>query len=88
MIEISRYENLAVPAYALPYLVNGDASGLEEGEQKKIDNWYAQFKEEAEAAAGGGDVIFSAGDSEDYFSSSPEFGPAGSVVDCTILIVK
>jgi hypothetical protein len=28
-----------VGAWALPYLVNGDASGLEDGEQKQIDIW-------------------------------------------------
>jgi hypothetical protein len=28
-----------VGAWALPYLVNGDASGLEDGEQEQIDEW-------------------------------------------------
>jgi hypothetical protein len=29
----------SVGAWALPYLVNGDASGLEDGEQEQIDEW-------------------------------------------------
>jgi len=28
-----------VGAWALPYLVNGDASGLEDAEQEQIDEW-------------------------------------------------
>lgn len=28
-----------VGAWALPYLVNGDDSGLEDGEQEQIDEW-------------------------------------------------
>ena len=29
----------SVGAWALPYLVNGDSSGLEDGEQEQIDEW-------------------------------------------------
>lgn len=28
-----------IGAWALPYLVNGDASGLEDGEQQTLDDW-------------------------------------------------
>ena len=30
-----------LPVYWASYLINGDASGLEDGEQKKIDRWLA-----------------------------------------------
>ena len=81
----SEYTDLRIPDYALPYLVNGDASGLEESDVKAVDAYMAQYYDEARAI--GGHVIFSAGDGEASFTWYPEFGLACDCVDCTILVV-
>ena len=87
METISKHEGLAVPSYALSYLVNADDSGLENNDRDNIDTWYQQFLNEAKAA--GGSVIFGVeGSGESYFTWSPEFGLACDVTDCTILICK
>ena len=86
MVTISEYTELKVPSYALSYLVNADASGLEDEDIKATDNYMRQYYEEAEKA--GGHVIFSPSDEEPYFTHTPEFGLPCDVVDCTVLIVK
>jgi hypothetical protein len=76
MTTLEAYDELRVPCYALPYLVNGDSSGLEPEDIAQGLN--AQ-------------VIFSVGgldSNESYFTNSPEFGLACDVEDCTILIVE
>jgi len=86
MRTIERYNNLRVPSWALCYLVNGDASGLEESDIKAVDKWYQQFIDQADEIKGG-HVIFSPGDNEEYFTRSPEFGLDCSCIDSTVLIV-
>ena len=87
MKTISEYKDMRVPTYALSYLVNGDASGLEDNDQTNIDKWFEQFATEAKNC--GGQVIFSTPDNgEPYFSHCPEFGLACDVEDCTVLICK
>ncbi len=86
MQTISEYNKLAVPDYALPYLVNADNSGINDSETQTIDAWMQRFYDEAKQV--GGHVIFSAGDGEGSFTHRPEFGLACNCVDCTILIVK
>ena len=67
-----------VPSWALPYLVNGDASGLEESEIKMIDAWRELSHYE----------IISPRDEAEYFSSVPAFGLACDVLDCDCLVRK
>lgn len=74
-----------VPSYALSYLVNGDASGLEDEEQKAIDEWYGHYQEIADRR--GGHVIIDPGDEEEEFTRYPAFGLACSTVPTTILIL-
>jgi hypothetical protein len=71
MKEIKRY-GVEMPDYSLSYLVNGDASGLEDEDVKNID----------------GQVIFDTIEEEGHFTHSPEFGLACHCVDSVILIVK
>lgn len=86
MKTLETYDNLQVPGYALPYLVNGDDSGLDPEDVKIIDKWYREFTTTARLKRG--QVIFSVDSDEGYFSNLPEFGLPCDVYDCTILIVK
>lgn len=86
MMTISEYTELAVPDYALSYLVNGDSSGIDDDDKKTIDEWYQQFIDEAQAVSG--HIIFDASSEDSYFTWDPEFGLACECCNCTILIVK
>jgi hypothetical protein len=86
MKTVSEYTELKIPAYALSYLVNADASGLEEGDIIATNIYMQQYYKEAEKV--GGHVIFSPSDQEPHFTHTPEYGLPCDVVDCTVLIVK
>jgi hypothetical protein len=67
----------AVPTYALSYLVNGDASGLGEGETETIDTWLAECRENLLASHPGATIDLVTRDgAEGSFTSSPAFGLA------------
>lgn len=83
---LSKYTELPIPTWALSYLVNGDASGIDDKEQKQADNYMDQFYREAKEKHG--HVIFSCGDGEGSFTHYPEFGLACDCIDCTVLIVN
>lgn len=59
-----------VPAYALPYLINADASGLDDEEIAAIDEWYAGL--EVEGLSFTLDCVDS--QAAPYFSNCPAFG--------------
>jgi hypothetical protein len=86
MKTVAEYTKLKIPSYALSYLVNDDASGLEEKDIAATDAYMQQYYEEAKKA--GGHVIFSPSDQEPYFTHTPEYGLPCDVVECTVLIVK
>lgn len=66
-----------LPAYWASYLINGDASGLDDGEQAVIDAWLAKE---------GYPNIVSCGD-ESYFSRYNDAGTlAGDVMEYTALV--
>jgi hypothetical protein len=90
MKTISEYTELAIPAYALPYLVNGDASGLESDDKRIIGEYMRQYYDEATRV--NGSVVFSVdsdenGSSDEYFTWYPEFGLASECEQCTILVL-
>jgi hypothetical protein len=85
MKTVAEYTELKIPSYALSYLVNADASGLDDKDIAATDNYMLQYYKEAVKA--GGHVIFSPSDQEPYFAHSPEYGLPCDVVDCTVLIV-
>jgi hypothetical protein len=67
----------AVPTYALSYIVNGDASGLGEGETETIDTWLAECRENLLASHPGATIDLVTRDGvEGSFTSSPAFGLA------------
>lgn len=70
-----------IPTYALPYLVNGDASNLTEDEIKQIDEICRE--QGIELVVPIGDSV--EGGTEPYFSSTPLFGKPTEVEDCIII---
>jgi hypothetical protein len=83
MKTIEDYE-VRIPDYALSYLVNNDASGLEAGEQIMIDNFMQYFYDRAKELKGY--VIFDTTEDEGSFVHFPAFGLACNAVKCVILI--
>lgn len=86
MKTIAEYNGLKVPSYALPYLVNGDDSGITPEDKHNIDLWYKDYEGRLQE---GESLIFAVEDNEQeqYFTWNPEFGLPCDVVDCTILIL-
>lgn len=70
-----------IPTYALPYLVNGDASNLTEDEIKQIDEICR--KQGIELVVPISDSV--EGGTEPYFSCTPLFGKPTEVEDCIII---
>ncbi len=71
-----------IPTYALPYLVNGDATGLTDEDIETIDKAVSRngieivvpIAEDVEAGP------------QPYFSSSPMFGLPAEVEDCIVIM--
>jgi len=74
-----------VPNWALSYIVNGDASGLESDETAMVDEWMAFFSEKAKEL--GGNVVYSTTDESDDFCSTPAFGLACDTTKTDVLIL-
>ena len=73
-----------IPTYALPYLVNGDATGLTDEDIKIIDK--AVSKSGIEVVVPITESV--EGSPQPYFSSSPMFGLPDEVEDCIIIMRK
>ena len=43
MRTITKQQNALIPSYALPYLINADASGLTEQDKTIIDRWVKKY---------------------------------------------
>lgn len=71
----------AVPTYALPYLVNGDPSGLTDEEISEIDELLRSQSVELVCP----DWEDEDSESQPYLSSVPWFGKPTEVVDCTVV---
>jgi hypothetical protein len=85
MKTISEYTDLAMPDYALSYLINGDDSGIDAADKENADSYMQQFHEEAKAAGGFVEIVMH--EEEASFSRNPEFGLACNCMNCTILIL-
>ena len=75
-----------VPEYSLCYIINDDASGLNDEEVKNIDTFMQEYYDRASELKG--HVIFSTTEEEGSFNPFPEFGLACNTVTCKILICK
>ena len=70
-----KFEKYDIPTWALCYLINGDRTGLEDGEIAMINEWTNRAgvawvcppEEE---------------DGPEFFDPRPEFGPACAVLPC------
>ena len=67
-----------IPSYAMSYLIDGDASGLEDSDQDEIDNWLSTQFEEHES------LSFTPHGEISEFNSWPAFGPAADCTRCTV----
>ena len=79
---INTYENLSIPAYALPYLIYEDAGDMTETEIQKIERYMKQFYEQGLV------IINYLPDSEPFFTKYPEFGLACDCIDCSIVVYE
>lgn len=70
-----------IPAYALSYLVNGDATSLTEEEIKEIDALC--HKDKIELVCPITDSV--EGGTQPYFSNHPYFGKPTLVEDCIVI---
>ncbi len=71
-----------IPTYAIPYLVNGDATGLTTEDKEIIDEAYR--KHSIEVVVPITDSV--EGSPQPYFSSSPMFGKPAEVEDCIVIM--
>jgi hypothetical protein len=85
MRTVTKQLNVLMPSYALPYLINGDASGLAEVDKEIIDRWVKKYV--ALSRTDGTDIIISVVGEYEHFSKYPEFGLPCSITECDILIV-
>jgi hypothetical protein len=87
MKTLKKYDELAIPSWALSYLVNNDATGLSDEDQAQVDSFMADF--EAGAKSLNAHVMF-ADDAEngEFFCTAPEFGLACNCVEAKILILQ
>jgi hypothetical protein len=76
-MKIVNHISAAVPTYALSYLVDGDASGIEQEDVSNIETWMAECRENLLASHPGAtvDLIIRDG-AESSFTSFPAFGLA------------
>jgi hypothetical protein len=74
------------PCYALSYLVNGDASGLEEEDIKAIDAWEEECRKKLEDLYPEASIIFDLQYSaEPSFTRHPAFGLACDTAPCAFI---
>lgn len=64
-----------IPTWSLGYIINGDATGLENEEIELVDKFIRDNKV----------VCVSCDNDDTYFSSCPVFGLACEVAECTVI---
>ena len=69
-----------IPTWAICYLVNADASGLDAEDKKTVDEWVERTRN------GGRIDVCPPPDAEPYFAPYPAFGPACDVEDCDVMV--
>lgn len=74
-----------VPNWALSYIINGDASGLESDEVAMVDEWMEFFSDKAKEL--GGNVVYSTTDDTNDFCSHPAFGLGCDTTKTDVLIL-
>lgn len=79
-MKIELVDTVKFPAYALSYLINGDASGIEDEDVENVDAWLESLSEYGPYQH----FTFDYGDYEEDFYPHPEFGLACECVELKI----
>jgi hypothetical protein len=82
-----RFDDLNIPEWALPYLINGDPSGLEPVDVLTVSRWLRTFDEIAERLDGTV-YVETDGGAFSFFSSSPAFGLPTTCENGAVLILS
>lgn len=72
-----------IPAWSLPYLVNGDAGNLTDEEFDMVTNWEMEWQVQVVSP-----ITDEEGNVQPYFSHYPLFGLPTEVEDCDILYIN
>jgi hypothetical protein len=86
-MKIIDYIIVNIPSWAICYLVNDDASGLEDNEIDLAYEWWTDLKGSYEKDYPGCDVFIEVGNEETDFDADPEFGLAGSTTKCAVVVM-
>ena len=78
------YEN-EMPDYCLSYLINDDASGIDDDDVKNTDDFMKEFYDYADELKG--HVVVDVIDEEGSFNPFPAFGLACNTLKCNINIL-
>ncbi len=82
MSNFEHIEDTAIPSWAMSYLENGDASGLEAGDEEVIQEWlYTRFPDHHSLVF---DWIETNGEYAPHFTPFPVFGLATDCCDVSI----
>ena len=72
---------VAIPTYALAYLINGDSSGLNDVDSKNIDDWYESMRKEGKY------LNFEPMPDHEHFVHYPVFGLGTDCTDCYVVYI-
>ena len=72
-----------IPTWSLPYLINGDATGLTDEEIRMKDNWLNEWQVQIVSP-----ITDEGGNAQPYFSHYPLFGLPADVEDCDIIFTN
>ncbi len=87
MKTLKEYDELAIPSWALSYLVNNDATGLSDEDQAQVDSFMQGFYDEAKTL-NAHVMLADDADGGEFFCTAPEFGLACNCVEAKILILQ
>lgn len=77
-----------IPTYALSYLINADATGLEDEDRANVDRWHKECTEKLTSMYPDADLLFVIRDDEGAnFETRPVFGLACDCVDGAFLVL-
>ena len=80
LASFEHFDTINIPSWSLSYLINSDASGLEDSEIELIDEWIDSLDYHS--------LVFDiVGDDEyldPFFTSHPEFGLPCDCVECNL----
>lgn len=77
-----------MPDYAMPYLINGDNSGLSDEDVQIIDRWFAKMQKIADNYESIVIIGMPEDNDEGSFCAFPEFGSACNCFEITITMLK